>query len=208
MKKVVIVDYGVGNLFSIKQALMASGVTPIVSSDKNVIASADGVLLPGVGAFGDAMNRLREQGLVDVLRHEALAGKPFLGVCLGLQLMFSKSDEFGSHEGLGILPGVVRKFPSSFDGQELSVPFIGWNFLETQKEDSFIAGLGPESKLFLVHSFYVQPEDPSCVISTCRYHNFQYPVVLRRGNVFGVQGHPEKSGLDGLKIYANWLNNL
>lgn len=208
MKKVVIVDYGLGNIFSIKQALRVCGSEPIVSSDANQISSADGVLLPGVGAFGDAMSMLNEKNLVQVLRDEAQKGKPILGVCLGLQLLFSKSEEFGEHEGLGIIPGLVKKFPDNYRNIPLNVPFIGWNFLEGNSDDPFLSGLEKNAKIFLVHSFYVQPDDMSCVLGTCSYQGFRYPSLVRQRNVYGVQGHPEKSGPDGLAIYSNWLNNL
>ncbi|KYG64169.1 hypothetical protein AZI87_13045 [Bdellovibrio bacteriovorus] len=208
MKKVVIVDYGLGNIFSITQALKVNGCTPIVSSDKNEILSADGILLPGVGAFGDAMAKLVELNLVETLREQANKGVPFLGVCLGLQLLFTTSEEFGSHKGLDLIPGTVRRFPNSYKDISLNVPFIGWNFLEKKKEDAFLEGLENKSKMFLVHSFYVEPKDASCVLGTCSYQGFAYPTMVRKGNIFGVQGHPEKSGPDGIKIYKNWLNIL
>jgi glutamine amidotransferase len=208
MKKVVIVDYGLGNIFSIKQALHVNGCDPLVSSNPEDLANADGILLPGVGAFGDAMAKLQEKNLVGILREQAQKGKPFLGVCLGLQLLFSKSEEFGEHEGLGIIPGTVKKFPASFAGTPLTVPFIGWNVLGNVKSDTFVEGLNHQAKMFLVHSFFVQPEDKTCVLASCFYQGFEYPVVIRKGNVFGVQGHPEKSGQDGLKVYANWLSSL
>lgn len=210
MKKVVIVDYGVGNLFSIKQALRVNGCDPIVSGNPEDIRKADGILLPGVGAFGDAMTKLKEQNLIDLLREQASFGKPMLGVCLGLQLLFSQSYEFGEHEGLNIIPGTVQRFPESYGGTSLQVPFIGWNILDVNSNAdlSFMRGIQNGSKLFLVHSYYVQPADSSGVLATCSYQGFRYPTIVTQGNVYGVQGHPEKSGPDGLKIYANWLNIL
>lgn len=208
MKNVVIVDYGLGNIFSIKQALRKNGFDSHVTSDPDKIKNSDGILLPGVGAFGDAMNRLKERDLVRVLREEAKAGKPILGVCLGLQLLFGESEEFGNHEGLGIFPGSVQKFPEEHLGVQLNVPFIGWNKVEKKKADAFSEGIGANSKLFLVHSFYVKPKDEACVLGVSRYQNFEYPVLVRQNNVFGVQGHPEKSGTDGLNLYANWLKSL
>lgn len=209
MKKVVIVDYGLGNIFSIKQALRYNECEALVSNDQNDIKSADGILLPGVGAFGDAMAKLHEKKLVEVLKTEAKNGKPILGVCLGLQLLFTKSEEFGAHEGLNLIPGQVKKFPEQVNDVHLNVPFIGWNEIEKKRDDDLILnGLDKNAKMYLVHSFYVEPEDKSCVIAECDYSGFRYPALVRKGNIFGVQGHPEKSGTDGLKIYLNWLNNL
>ncbi|HWU41998.1 MAG TPA: imidazole glycerol phosphate synthase subunit HisH [Bdellovibrio sp.] len=208
MKQVVIVDYGLGNIFSIRQALEAVGCEPLVSNNVQHLREADGILLPGVGAFGDAVGKLNEYKLRDVLKDEVSKGKPFLGVCLGLQLLMTKSFEFGEHEGLNIIPGTVNRFPETSEGHELNVPFIGWNHWNKVKEDQSIDGIEDHSKLFLVHSFYVKPDVEADVIATSSYQGFRYPVILRRGKVLGVQGHPEKSGPDGLKIYSNWLKSL
>lgn len=208
MKKVVIVDYGLGNIFSITQALKVNGCTPFVTNDRAEIQSADGILLPGVGAFGDAMSKLVELDLVNSLREQAEKGIPFLGVCLGLQLLFTTSEEFGSHQGLNLIPGTVLRFPNSFKDIPLNVPFVGWNFVDKKKDDAFLEGLDDNSKMFLVHSYYVEPEDASCVLGVCSYQGLRYPTIIRKGNIFGVQGHPEKSGPDGIQIYKNWLNSL
>lgn len=208
MKQVVIVDYGLGNIFSIRQALEAVGCRPLVSNKEQDLRDADGILLPGVGAFGDAIGKLNEYQLTNVLKNEVTQGKPILGVCLGLQLLMTKSFEFGEHKGLDIIPGIVNRFPETYEGLNLNVPFIGWNQWNKVKDDSSIDGIQNRSKLFLVHSFYVKPDIEADVIATCSYQGFRYPVILRRGKVLGVQGHPEKSGPDGLKFYSNWLKSL
>lgn len=208
MKKVVIVDYGLGNIFSITQALKVSGCEPIVTNRKEDIVQADGILLPGVGAFGDAMDKLTRLDLVKIICDRARNGVPVLGVCLGLQLLFTSSEEFGSHRGLDLIPGAVRRFPNVYEGVQLNVPFIGWNFLTLKKEDVFCSGLKDDSKLFLVHSYFVQPDENDCVVGTCNYQGFTYPSIVKKGNIYGVQGHPEKSGPDGIQIYKNWLSIL
>jgi glutamine amidotransferase len=161
MKRIVIVDYGLGNLFSIKQALEAAGASVYFSLKAEEILKADGILLPGVGAFADAMKRLNELKLVDVIVESAQKNKPILGVCLGLQLLFEKSYEFGEHKGLGLIPGEVVKFPSQHNGVPLTVPFIGWNKLhltEAGKDSSILSSLADLTKIYFVHSYYVSPK--------------------------------------------------
>lgn len=211
MKKIAIVDYGLGNLFSIKQALKEVGAETVITSKFNEIEKCDGILLPGVGAFGDAMNRLGQLNLIDDLKKIAASGKPILGVCLGLQLLFEKSHEFGVHEGLGLIPGEVLKFPKSHNDTELTVPFIGWNNLQlTQvgKKNRIFSDYSDNNKIYFVHSFYVSPKSDAEVLAECQYHDFKFPAVVGYKNIIGIQGHPEKSGKQGLAIYKNWVSSL
>lgn len=211
MKKIVIVDYGLGNLFSIKQALAAVGADAIFSSKAEDLLNADGILLPGVGAFADAMNRLRELKLVEVIQQSAHNGKPILGVCLGLQLLFDQSHEFGLHKGLGLIPGEVVRFPESYKGATLKVPFIGWNKLHltaTGKENSILSSLKDPINIYFVHSYYASPKTEAEVLAHCDYQGFAFPAVVRYKNTVGIQGHPEKSSEQGLQIYKNWVASL
>jgi glutamine amidotransferase len=211
MKKIVIVDYGLGNLFSIKQALEAVGGNAIFSSTAEDLLNCDGILLPGVGAFADAMNRLKELNLIEVIQRSAEQFKPILGVCLGLQLLFDKSNEFGVYQGLGLIPGQVLRFPESHEGVELNVPFIGWNKLHLTgagKEKSILSTLADKTKIYFVHSYYVSPGNQAEILANCHYQGFAFPAVVRYKNTVGIQGHPEKSSKEGLEIYKNWVLSL
>ncbi len=211
MKKIVIVDYGLGNLFSIKQALSAAGADAIFSSKAEDLENCDGILLPGVGAFADAMMRLKELNLVSVIQKAAHRGQPILGVCLGLQLLFDKSHEFGEHQGLGLIPGEVVKFPAQFEKVELKVPFIGWNQLhltENGKNKSILSTLPDKTKIYFVHSYYASPKSETEVLAYCKYQGFAFPAAVRYKNTIGIQGHPEKSSTEGLEIYKNWVLSL
>lgn len=206
---VAIVDYGMGNLFSVKQACAHVGLEACITSDKETIVAAAAVILPGVGAFGDAMETLVSRDLVGVLRDLAASGKPLMGICLGMQLLMSESEEFGRHKGLDILSGeVVRLADGRLDGtRALKVPQVGWNHIwkvhGRSWEDSWLAGLEDGAFLYFVHSFYVKPADPSLVCSTTRYGPTTFCSSLRHGNVFACQFHPERSGPQGLRVYAN-----
>lgn len=211
MKKIVIVDYGLGNLFSIKQALLAVGAEAVFSSNAEDLKKSDGILLPGVGAFADAMKRLHELHLVEVIQNAAREGKPILGVCLGLQLLFEQSQEFGLHKGLGLIPGEVLRFPEQHDGIKLTVPFIGWNRLVLTpqgKEHSLLKNLSDSTNIYFVHSYYVSPQSQAEVLAHCEYQGFAFSAVVRYKNTVGIQGHPEKSAEQGLEIYKNWVASL
>ncbi len=211
MKKIVIVDYGLGNLFSIKQALVAVGTNAVFSSKAEDILNCDGILLPGVGAFADAMNRLNELKLVEVIQKSARDGKSILGVCLGLQLLFEQSHEFGVHRGLGLIPGEVVRFPEAFEGISLKVPFIGWNKLhltKVGKDDAIFSSFKQDLNIYFVHSYYVKPKLDAEILANCEYQGFAFPAVVRYRNTVGIQGHPEKSAEQGLEIYKNWVLSL
>ncbi len=195
---VAVVDYGVGNLFSLCSSLAAIGAEAVVTDDPAVLAAADRIILPGVGAFGDAADKLRERGLFDVLRDLAAKGKPLMGICLGMQLLFEKGFEYGEHEGLGLIKGEVRPIAEVIPA-DLKIPHIGWNALHFVGEKSPIFRYLDEGDfVYFVHSFYGKNDDGS-VIATAEY-GAHLTAAVGRGNVFGCQFHPEKSGNVGLKI--------
>ncbi|MBP2115565.1 imidazole glycerol phosphate synthase subunit HisH [Paenibacillus sp. FSL P2-0089] len=197
---VAIVDYGMGNLHSVSKAVERLGYTSLVTSDAAEILAADSVILPGVGAFGDAMEHLRESGMDDVVRAAASAGQPVLGICLGMQLLFSSSEEHGEHKGLGLLPGAVVRFAPR-DGYK--VPHMGWNKLSfRQPESPLLAGL-TEGHVYFVHSYHALAADSDLLAVT----DYGHPVtaIVGRGNVYGMQFHPEKSGELGVKLLGNFL---
>jgi glutamine amidotransferase len=195
---VAIVDYGVGNLFSLKSSFAAIGVEAVVTSDKAVLSGADHVILPGVGAFGDAADKLRESGLFDFIKELAATGKPLMGICLGMQLLFERGFEYGEHEGLGLIAGEVRPMAEVIP-EGLKIPHIGWNALKLEGEKHpLFRYLSEGDCVYFVHSFYGKNEDGS-VIATAEY-GAPLTAAVARGNVCGCQFHPEKSGKVGLSI--------
>ena len=196
---VAIVDYGVGNLFSLGCSLRKIGAAAEVTGDPDRIRAADRILLPGVGAFGDAMEKLRNAGLVPVLREAAAEGRPLLGVCLGMQLLFEKSFEYGEHAGLGLLPGEVRDLREGLGESGLKVPHMGWNSLEFPKPDPLFRYVSPGEYVYYVHSYAARNCDES-VLAVSQYGPLAVTGAAGRGNVRGTQFHPEKSGDTGLRI--------
>ena len=194
---IAIVDYGVGNLFSLKSSFAAIGEEVIVTADAKVLEEADKIILPGVGAFGDAAEKLRATGLDRVILEQARGGKPLMGICLGMQLLFDKSYEFGEYEGLGLIPGAVRPI-SDVIPADYKIPHIGWNPLHIQKESPLFSGIQPGDCVYFVHSFYAAECEES-VIATSEY-GAELTAAVAKGNVFGCQFHPEKSGKVGLAI--------
>ena len=208
-----IIDFGMGNLFSVRQACEHAGLQAVVTSDPEEVLAADAVILPGVGAFGDAMAALTRQGLVEVLQDLAGTGRPFLGICLGMQLLMTESEEFGRHAGLCIIPGgVTRLAESDGTGARVKVPQVGWNRIQrpggVSWEHSVLEGIPEEAFMYFVHSFYVAPEDPGIVLSTTRYGSTAFCSSLRRGNLFACQFHPERSGPSGVRIYRNFARQV
>lgn len=195
---IAIIDYGMGNLRSVQKGFEKVGYPAEIVRDPKDILNAPAVVLPGVGAFGDAMANLREAGMVDAILEFVKTGKPFLGICLGLQLMFEASEEFGQHQGLGIFPGRVRLFPPG-----LKVPHIGWNQIEIQKESPILQGIDNLSAFYFVHSYYVDPANDE-VITTLTDYGVKYTSIASKDNIFGIQFHPEKSSTLGLKILKNF----
>lgn len=217
MKKIIIVDYQLGNLFSVNQACKKIGMNASISSDFNEIKSADGLILPGVGAFKQAMTNLKKLDLIQPLNDFVNSEKPLFGICLGLQLLFSKSEEFGHTDGLGYVKGSVKKFDLkkiSPKENDYKIPNIGWNKIiqnDNQKWNKTpLYNIENNSFMYFVHSYYIDPKEKNVITTFSKYGNFTYPSSISTKNIFATQFHPEKSGEIGLKIYNNWAlkNNL
>ncbi|MDN5292814.1 MAG: imidazole glycerol-phosphate synthase subunit HisH [Eubacteriales bacterium] len=193
-----IIDYGRGNLRSVEKGFARMGHAARIVTTPEEALQMDGLVLPGVGAFGDAMASLRKAGMVEAIREFIASGRPFLGICLGLQLLFDESEEFGRHQGLGIFPGRVVMFPS-----DLKVPHMGWNQVELVRECPLFAGIPNGTAFYFVHSYYVRPEKEEITVAVTEY-GVRFTSVAARGNVFGIQFHPEKSSTLGLKILDNF----
>jgi len=204
-KRTVIVDYGMGNMFSVLRACASVGLDAVLTSDRKELERAAAVILPGVGAFCPAMENLSRLDLALPLKDFCASGKPFMGICLGFQLLMSESEEFGNSRGLDIIPGTVKKFPCP-NPERAKVPQIGWN--EVQRRGSWdgtaLEGLADREYMYFVHSFYVQPSDPRDTSSVTSYAGIDYSSSISRGNLFACQFHPEKSAWNGLKIYRNF----
>lgn len=194
---IAIIDYGVGNLFSLSSSLSHLGLSAVVTKDADTLRRADQIILPGVGAFADAAEKLRQTGLVEVICQQAAEGKPLLGICLGMQLLFQKSYEYGEHEGLGLIPGVVAPLKPDIPAA-LKVPHIGWNRLELVKPDPLLKNLSGGEYVYYVHSFYAKNCEKA-VLAQSEYGT-AVPGAVRCGSVWGCQFHPEKSGAVGLSI--------
>ena len=196
-----IIDYGVGNLFSLKSSMAAIGAEAVVTRDPAVIAAADRLILPGVGAFGDAAEKLKSAGMFSLVQEEAKRGKPMLGICLGMQLLFDRSSEYGMHEGLGLVPGEVREIEGVIPAK-LDIPHMGWNALHFLKESPLFEGLQEGAHVYFVHS-YAAFDCDAHLLSTAEY-GVPLTAAVQNGNVFGTQFHPEKSGETGLRILSNF----
>ncbi len=192
-----IIDYGVGNLFSLQCSLKKIGVAAVVTKNPEEIKNADRIILPGVGAFGDASKKLRESGLVDLITEEAKNGKPFLGICLGMQLLFEKGYEYGEHDGLGFLKGNIIALEGKID-PSLQIPHMGWNALNIRKESPLFKYINDGDCVYFVHSYYATDCDDSLIASS--EYGIDVTAAVGKGNIFGCQFHPEKSGDVGLKI--------
>ncbi|HIY28102.1 MAG TPA: imidazole glycerol phosphate synthase subunit HisH [Firmicutes bacterium] len=198
---IAIIDYGAGNLQSVRKALDFIGCEARVTDRPEDLETAEAAVLPGVGAFGDAMASLESRGLVDPVRAFIRQGKPFLGICLGLQLLFDSSEESPGVKGLGVLPGKILRIP---DGEGLKVPHIGWNSLSFPNgRGRLFAGLSQEPYVYFVHSYYLKAEDPQIVAATTEY-GVTIHASVEKGNLFACQFHPEKSGAEGLQILQNF----
>lgn len=197
-----IIDYDAGNLRSVEKALVALGDTPLITRDAKTILGADRVILPGVGSFGDAMDRLHQYGLVEVIRQVAAGGKPFLGICLGLQLLFESSEESEGVEGLGILKGKILRIP---DCPGLKIPHMGWNSLKIRPDSRLFAGIAQGAYVYFVHSYYLKAEDESIVKAVTEYGT-RIHASVEQDNVFACQFHPEKSSSTGLQILKNFAD--
>ena len=202
MQTTAIIDYDAGNIRSVEKAVRYLGKDAVVTADRETILSADRVILPGVGAFGDAMNRLRALGLVEVIRQTVERRTPFLGICLGLQLLFERSEESPGVPGLGLLKGEILRLP---DMPGLKVPHIGWNSLEYPYPGRLFRGIAQDSFAYFVHSYYLKAQEESIVTATTRYGTLVHASV-EKDNLFACQFHPEKSSETGLTILENFLS--
>jgi glutamine amidotransferase len=201
VKMIAIIDYDAGNIRSVEKALISIGETAVVTREASVLRAADKVILPGVGAFGDCMNKLNQYGLSDVIREICASGKPFLGICLGLQLLFEDSEESPGVPGLGILKGHVLRIP---DGEGRKIPHMGWNSLHLMGNGRLFKDIPEQSYVYFVHSYYLKADDPSIVKATTEY-GVTIDASVEQGNVFATQFHPEKSSDTGLKILKNFV---
>ena len=205
---IAIVDYGMGNLRSVHKAMERVGYQALVTQDPRAIEKADGLVLPGVGAFQKAMDNLETLKLIDAVIEFIRSGRPFLGICLGLQLLFAEGEEFGIHKGLGIFPGRVVRFPFSQPGEpsskdSLKVPHMGWNSVQIKRSFPALAGVAEGTHFYFVHSYYPVPEDREIIATTTDYGG-EFVSSIGRGNLFACQFHPEKSQSSGLKILKNF----
>lgn len=199
---IAIIDYGAGNIQSVKKALAHIGCDAFITRDKDKILKSDGAVLPGVGSFGDTMNTMTEYGIKNTVIEYTKSGKPFLGICLGLQLLFPKSEESPEANGLGIFDGSITKIPS---GEGLKIPHIGWNSLDIKKNDGLFKGIGKKPYVYFVHSYYLHADKREIVSAQTEY-GVKIDAAVESGNVFATQFHPEKSGETGLKILKNFAD--
>lgn len=199
---IAIIDYDAGNLLSVMKAFKKLSKTPVVTRDPEVILKADKLILPGVGAFADAMDKLNQYNLVPVINEYIKTGKPFFGICLGLQLLFEESEEAPGVKGICALKGKIRKIPV---GEYTKIPHMGWNSLDFPKEGKLFKGINEGAYVYFVHSYYLDAEDKSIVSATTEY-NVTIDASVESDNIFACQFHPEKSGETGLKILENFIN--
>lgn len=200
-RMITIVDYQMGNLRSVQKAIEHAGGEAIVSSDPNEIAAASKLILPGVGAFGDAMEELRRRDLVSPICDFVASNRPFFGICLGLQLLFERGFEHGEHEGLGILQGDVVRFERPAG---VKIPHMGWNSVSIERHSPVVDQVADGTHFYFVHSYYVRPQDPSIIAMQCDYSG-KFCAMVQKDNLYATQFHPEKSQADGLKLLAGFI---
>lgn len=206
-RTIAIIDYGVGNLYSIKKAISSFGINVFITEDADKIALADAVVLPGVGSFEAGMEGLKIRNLIGSVKKFSKTGKPMLGICLGAQLLLDRGYEFGSFDGLGIIPGKVVKFPKLKNGR---IPHIGWNEIFSLKNVSWkktvLESVKSNSDVYFVHSYILQPNKKEDILALANYDGYEFCSAIKKGNIYGCQFHPEKSGKVGLKIIENFVN--
>ena len=209
---VAIIDYGMSNLHSVQAACHKVGLSSVITADAEQILDEKIAILPGVGAFGEAMSHLSDSKLDKCIRRFVESGRPFIGICLGLQLLFESSEEFGNHSGLGLIKGSVRKFRFNMTGDtRYPVPQVGWNRVHqngSSWQDSLLRNNRSGDFMYFVHSYFVEPEDEKVVLATTTYGDQEYCSVLQHNNIFATQFHPEKSGTTGMKVYQQLKDNM
>lgn len=213
LKKVVIIDYQLGNLFSVKQACDTVGINAEISSNREDILNADALILPGVGAFIEAMNNLKKFGLDTAIQNKVNGGTPIFGICLGQQLLFTESEEFGAGKGLDLISGIIKRFPETFEERKVKVPHIAWNTifkLNQEWDNTALKDLSNNDFMYFIHSYYVKPSDDACILTQTNYDGIKFCSSILKNNIFATQFHPEKSADKGISIYKNWalINNL
>ena len=213
LKKVIIIDYQLGNLFSVKQACDTVGINAEISSKKEDIINADALILPGVGAFIEAMNNLKKLELVDAIKGKVKNGTPIFGICLGQQLLFTESEEFGAGKGLDLISGIIKRFPETIEERKVKVPHISWNTifkLNQEWDNTALKDLNNNDFMYFIHSYYVKPKADACILTLTNYDGIEFCSAILRNNIFATQFHPEKSADKGISIYKNWalINNL
>lgn len=203
---ITIIDYEMGNLRSVEKAFEKLGFDARVSNNPDDLLTTDKVVLPGVGAFKDCIINLRDGGFVEPLLQHVEAGKPLLGICVGMQMLFDESEEFGRHKGLGLIPGKVSRFPAGMEerGERLKVPHMGWNTIQIQRPAPFFKDTAEGSYFYFVHSYYCAADNPDDVAASCRYGDIVFTAAIWRDNLMATQFHPEKSQDVGLKIFENF----
>lgn len=213
LKKVVIIDYQLGNLFSVKQACDTVGINAEISSNREDILNADALILPGVGAFIEAMNNLKKFSLDTAIQNKVNGGTPIFGICLGQQLLFTESEEFGAGKGLDLISGIIKRFPETFEERKVKVPHIAWNTifkLNQEWDNTALKDLSNNDFMYFIHSYYVKPNDDACILTQTNYDGIEFCSSILKNNIFATQFHPEKSADKGISIYKNWalINNL
>jgi len=205
---ITIIDYEMGNLRSVAKAFEQLGHAARVTSNPGDLANTDKIVLPGVGAFRDCIDNLRKGGFVEPLLEHIAAGRPLLGICVGMQMLFDESEEFGHHQGLGLIPGRVSRFPANMVecDTHLKVPHMGWNSIRILKDSPILDGVEDGSYVYFVHSYYCQAENADDVAASCRYGEVEFCASVWRDNIMATQFHPEKSQTIGLKIFENFAN--
>ena len=212
-KKVVIIDYQLGNLFSVKQACDTVGINAEISSNREDILNAGALILPGVGAFIEAMNNLKKFSLDTAIQTKVNSGTPIFGICLGQQLLFTESEEFGAGRGLDLIEGIIKRFPETIKDRKIKVPHIAWNTifkLNQEWVNTALKDLNNNVFMYFIHSYYVKPSDDACILTQTNYDGVEFCSSILKNNIFATQFHPEKSAVKGLSIYKNWalINNL
>jgi glutamine amidotransferase len=202
---ITIIDYGRGNLYSLGQALRHLGARHQISEDPRSLDDAEQIILPGVGAFGDAMQGLEARGLKEPITSAAARGIPVLGICLGMQMLASESEEFGLHSGLGLIPGRVTRLPDGAGETAIRVPNVGWRILQPNPADDLVGDLAPQSMVYFVHSYVPFPNEPKHVVASIDFNGRNVAAIIRKGNVVGYQFHPEKSGPVGLDLLKRFV---